>query len=241
MMECVDGEYQTFKAPGRRLRPRALLQHAGTQGTGRRLDRRRGLAPEPRRPRHLQDLRRLQGRHCRAQGRSDLILAKTIKGFGMGQAGEAMNISHQQKKMDHDAVRRFRDRFACRCPTTTGRLPYLKFAEDSPRNRQYMRSAAWTSAVSCPARDARPSRWPCPVPRRLRRPAEGFRRRPRIVDDDGHRPHHEHAAEGQERSARTSCPSSRTSPAPSAWKACSAPSASGTRKARTTCRKTMTS
>jgi pyruvate dehydrogenase E1 component len=65
-----------------------------------------------------------------------VILAKTIKGFGMGAAGEAMNISHQQKKMDHDSIARFRDRF--HLPVTDDQidqLPYLKFPEDSAEAR----------------------------------------------------------------------------------------------------------
>ena len=54
----------------RRLRARILLQHAGTQGTRCRLDRRRRVEPQPRRPRHLQDLHRLQGgRRTRASRR----------------------------------------------------------------------------------------------------------------------------------------------------------------------------
>src|SRR5260364_163453 len=44
------------------------------------------------------------------QGRPTVILAKTIKGYGMGEAGEALNITHQQKKMPVDALRKFRDR-----------------------------------------------------------------------------------------------------------------------------------
>jgi pyruvate dehydrogenase E1 component len=73
------------------------------------------------------------------QGQPTLILAKTIKGFGMGQAGEAMNISHQQKKLDYEAIKRFRDRF--NLPVRDDQveeLPYLKFAEGSPE-LTYMR------------------------------------------------------------------------------------------------------
>jgi len=40
-----------------------------------------------------------------------VILAKTVKGYGMGSAGEALNPTHQTKKLDDDAVRFFRDRF----------------------------------------------------------------------------------------------------------------------------------
>ncbi len=73
------------------------------------------------------------------KGAPTLILAKTIKGFGMGQAGEAMNISHQQKKMDKEQIGRFRDRFALPVPDDKlEELPYLKFAEDSEEYK-YMR------------------------------------------------------------------------------------------------------
>ena len=44
-------------------------------------------------------------------GQPTVILAKTVKGYGMGSAGEALNPTHQTKKLDNDAVRAFRDRF----------------------------------------------------------------------------------------------------------------------------------
>ena len=47
----------------------------------------------------------------RTQGRPTVILAKTIKGYGMGEAGEGQNITHQQKKMTGASLRAFRDRF----------------------------------------------------------------------------------------------------------------------------------
>ena len=66
------------------------------------------------------------------KGQPTLILAKTIKGYGMGQAGEAMNISHQQKKMDKEQIARFRDRFSLPVKDEEiDSLPYLKFPEDS--------------------------------------------------------------------------------------------------------------
>jgi pyruvate dehydrogenase E1 component len=58
----------------------------------------------------------------------------------MGTAGEAMNISHQQKKMDHDALIRFRDRFNISIPDDQiDELPYIKFPEGSPE-LNYMRN-----------------------------------------------------------------------------------------------------
>ncbi len=44
-------------------------------------------------------------------GQPTVILAKTVKGYGMGEAGEGQNITHQQKKMNTEAIRAFRDRF----------------------------------------------------------------------------------------------------------------------------------
>jgi hypothetical protein len=70
------------------------------------------------------------------EGQPTVILAKTIKGYGMGQAGEAMNIAHQAKKMDHDAIRSFRDRFRLPVPDDQiDALPFLTFAPDSPEAR----------------------------------------------------------------------------------------------------------
>ncbi|CAA9508139.1 MAG: Pyruvate dehydrogenase E1 component, partial [uncultured Solirubrobacteraceae bacterium] len=45
------------------------------------------------------------------KGQPTVILAKTIKGYGMGESGEGQNITHQQKKMGEDALKAFRTRF----------------------------------------------------------------------------------------------------------------------------------
>lgn len=69
-----------------------------------------------------------------------VILAHTIKGYGMGGSGEAMNIAHQAKKMSPDDVRRFRDRFEI--PVKDEELediPFVKFPEGSPE-LEYMRA-----------------------------------------------------------------------------------------------------
>ena len=59
------------------------------------------------------------------KGQPTVILAKTVKGYGMGDAGEGQNITHQQKKVDLDALRHFRDRF--NIPVTDEQLPNLPF------------------------------------------------------------------------------------------------------------------
>jgi pyruvate dehydrogenase E1 component len=69
-------------------------------------------------------------------GRPTVILAKTVKGYGMGEAGEGQNITHQQKKMAENSLRVFRDRFGLSIPDD--RLldyPYQKPADDSPELR----------------------------------------------------------------------------------------------------------
>ncbi len=65
------------------------------------------------------------------KGQPTVILAKTVKGYGMGESGEGKNIAHQVKKMDIDAIRQFRDRF--HIPFTDEQLeevPYYKPEED---------------------------------------------------------------------------------------------------------------
>ena len=72
-------------------------------------------------------------------GQPTVILAKTIKGYGLGKSGEGMNISHQQKKLDSDGVRYFRDRF--NVPIQDEQLdeiPYYHPGEDSEEIR-YMK------------------------------------------------------------------------------------------------------
>jgi len=66
------------------------------------------------------------------EGQPTIILAKTVKGYGMGAAGEGQNTAHQQKKMDMDAIREFRDRF--NIPVSDKNLddvPFYKPAADS--------------------------------------------------------------------------------------------------------------
>ena len=46
------------------------------------------------------------------KGRPTVILARTIKGYGMGSAGEGRNITHNQKKLNEDELLYFRDRFS---------------------------------------------------------------------------------------------------------------------------------
>ncbi len=74
------------------------------------------------------------------KGQPTVILAKTIKGYGMGSSGEAQNITHQQKKMSHQDLINFRNRY--KLPINDEdleKLPYLKFEEGS-EELEYMRN-----------------------------------------------------------------------------------------------------
>jgi pyruvate dehydrogenase E1 component len=74
------------------------------------------------------------------EGQPTVILAKTIKGYGMGDAGEAMNITHQAKKMPVEAIKKFRDRFDIPVPDDEiEKVPYVKFKEGSPE-LEYMKA-----------------------------------------------------------------------------------------------------
>ena len=68
------------------------------------------------------------------KGQPTVILAKTVKGYGMGEAGEGQNITHQQKKMGETPPARVRaPASACRSPTSRSqKIPFLKFEEGRP-------------------------------------------------------------------------------------------------------------
>ena len=111
MEECVDGEYQNFKSKGgdyvrenffgKYPETREMVTNLSDQDIWR-LNR------------GGHDAKKVYAAYDQAinhKGRPTIILAKTVKGFGMGAAGEGQNIAHQQKKLDIDALKEFRDRF----------------------------------------------------------------------------------------------------------------------------------
>ena len=96
------------------------------------------------------------------KGQPTVILAKTIKGYGMGEAGEAANIAHQAKKMKFDDLKGFRDRF--KIPVSDEQIPeypYLTFAEGS-KELDYMRARRMELGGYRPGRH--PSALQLPVP-----------------------------------------------------------------------------
>jgi pyruvate dehydrogenase E1 component len=77
------------------------------------------------------------------QGRPTVILARTIKGYGLGEAGEGKNITHQQKKLNEEELREFRDRFEI--PISDRELrdaPFYRPPETSPEMRYLLERRA---------------------------------------------------------------------------------------------------
>jgi len=72
------------------------------------------------------------------RGQPTVVLAKTVKGYGMGRAGQAKNPTHQLKKLDSETIREFRDRFNIPIPDDqVDALPFYRPADDTPE-MQYM-------------------------------------------------------------------------------------------------------
>jgi pyruvate dehydrogenase E1 component len=111
MEECVDGEYQNFKSKGGDfVREHFFGKYPETAEMVANMsdDEIWRLNRGGHDPRKVYAAYHAAVRH---QGQPTIILAKTVKGFGMGTAGEGQNVAHQQKKLDVEALKEFRDRF----------------------------------------------------------------------------------------------------------------------------------
>ncbi|RMH93201.1 pyruvate dehydrogenase (acetyl-transferring), homodimeric type [Lysobacter pythonis] len=140
MMETVDGEYQNCKAfGGAYTREHFFGKYPETA------DMVASLSDSDiwRLNRGGHDPHKVYAAYAAAmeqKGMPTVILAKTVKGYGMGGAGESLNPTHQTKKLDNDAVCAFRDRFKIDLPDDAikdGRIPFLHPGKDSPEV-QYM-------------------------------------------------------------------------------------------------------
>jgi pyruvate dehydrogenase E1 component len=136
MEEAVDGEYQTFKSKdGAYVRKHFFGKYPEL------LEMVANMSDDDiwRLNRGGHDPHKMYAAYTAAvkhQGQPTVILAKTIKGYGMGEAGEGQNITHQQKKMGTTSIRSFRDRFNIPIPDDKlEEVPLYKPADDSPEMR----------------------------------------------------------------------------------------------------------
>ncbi len=139
MEETVDGEYQAYKAnDGAYVRERFFGKYPELKALVA------NMSDEDiwRLNRGGHDPHKVYAAYAAAmkhQGQPTVILAKTVKGYGMGEAGEGQNITHQQKKMGEETLKAFRDRF--NIPVSdedVANAAFYKPPEDSPE-LTYMR------------------------------------------------------------------------------------------------------
>lgn len=143
MDECVDGEYQSYKAKdGAFVREKFFGEYPELAKMVE------NLSDEDiwNLNRGGHDSQKVYAAYAKAMahtGSPTVILAKTIKGFGMGEAGEAMNITHQQKKMTTEQIRVFRDKFSIPIPDDQFEsLPFYRPNPDSPEIRYLQQQRA---------------------------------------------------------------------------------------------------
>ncbi len=154
MGECVDGEYQNFKSKGGAyVREHFFGKYPETRAMVANMSDEEIWQLK----RGGHDSRKVYAAYQDAvntTGKPVVILAKTVKGYGMGAAGEGLNIAHQQKKLDEDALRAFRDRF--NIPVSDdeiGKVPFCK-PDDDGEVMAYLRSHREARGGSLPMRIA---------------------------------------------------------------------------------------
>ncbi|MEJ2425483.1 MAG: pyruvate dehydrogenase (acetyl-transferring), homodimeric type [Candidatus Thiodiazotropha sp.] len=133
MEECVDGDYQAYKAKGGAYTREHFfgrypeLEEMVANMTDEDIWRLNRGGHDP---------HKVYAAYAEAtahKGQPTVILAKTVKGYGMGIAGEGQNITHSQKKMGEAALKAFRDRFNIPISDDQiGAAPFYKPPADSP-------------------------------------------------------------------------------------------------------------
>jgi pyruvate dehydrogenase E1 component len=139
MEECVDGEYQDFKSKnGAYVREHFFGKYPELKTLVAEMSddeiwklNRGGHDPFK--------VYAAYAAAVRHKGQPTVILAKTVKGYGMGESGEGQMISHQAKKMTQDSLKQFRDRFDIPISDEQiATMPFIKLPEDSPEMK-YLR------------------------------------------------------------------------------------------------------
>jgi pyruvate dehydrogenase E1 component len=155
MEEAVDGEYQAFKA-----RDGAYVREYFFGKDPKLLEMVSDMSDDEiwalNRGGH--DPRKIYAAYAAASahtGQPTVILAKTIKGYGMGEAGEGQNITHQQKKMTENALLAFRDRFGLDLSDEEVRNGGFHRPPDDSQEMTYLRERLQALGGGLPARRAK--------------------------------------------------------------------------------------
>ena len=136
MNEIVDGQYQKYVVmPGSYIRehffgadPRLLEMVSHLSDEKIKKLRRGGHDPEK--------VYAAYDAAMKCHGKPTVIIAKTIKGYGLGEVGEGRNVTHQQKKLNEDELKAFRSRFGIPISDDeVAKAPFYKPAEDSEEMR----------------------------------------------------------------------------------------------------------
>ncbi|MDT8991488.1 pyruvate dehydrogenase (acetyl-transferring), homodimeric type [Curvibacter sp. APW13] len=137
MMETLDGDYQAMKANdgafvrknffGKYPETLKLVEHMTDEEVFEL--RRGGHQPE-------KVYAAFHAAHNTKTGQPTVLLVKTVKGYGMGKAGEGKNTVHQTKKLSDEDIKYIRDRFGIPIPDSQlADIPYYKPADDTPEMR----------------------------------------------------------------------------------------------------------
>jgi len=154
MAECVDGDYQNFAVRGG-----AYVRKVFFGKHPELLAMVEDLTDDElaRLPRGGHDPVKVYNAYKRAvehTGSPTVILAKTVKGYGMGEAGEGRNITHQQKKLNEQELETFRRRFSIPIPDeTVHTVSFYRPPEESAEMR-YLRERRQELGGYLPAREA---------------------------------------------------------------------------------------
>jgi pyruvate dehydrogenase E1 component len=143
MEECVDGEYQDFKSKnGAYVREHFFGKYPELKALVADLndDEVWKLSRGGHDPFKVYAAYAAAAKH---KDQPTVILAKTVKGYGMGESGEGQMIAHQAKKMTQDSLKQFRDRFQIPMPDDKiAEMPFITLAENSPEMKYLKESRA---------------------------------------------------------------------------------------------------
>jgi len=156
MMEVVDGEYQKYSvSDGAYIRENffgkypELLEMVKNYSDDKLSEMRRG-GHDP------EKVFAAYQAACQNNGRPTVVIAKTVKGYGLGEGGEGRNVTHNQKKLNEEELREFRSRFGIPVSDElVADAPFYRPPEDSPE-MLYLRERREALGGSMPCRNSAP-------------------------------------------------------------------------------------